>query len=107
MNNGVFKLKKGYDIKLLGKAESTYLDVKQPNLFALKPTDVIGIAPIPKLKVAQGDEVRAGQPLFFDKPTPEILYTAPVSGELVEVRRGAKRSIAEVVILADSEMNYP
>ena len=106
MNNGVFKLKKGYDIKLLGKAESTYLDVKQPNLFALKPTDVIGIAPIPKLKVAQGDEVRAGQPLFFDKPTPEILYTAPVSGELVEVRRGAKRSIAEVVILADSEMNF-
>lgn len=106
MNNGVFKLKKGYDIKLLGKAAQSYLDIKQPNLFALKPTDVIGIAPIPKLKVAQGDEVRAGQPLFFDKPTPEILYTSPVSGELVEVRRGPKRSIAEVVILADSEINF-
>ena len=106
MNNGVFKLKKGYDIKLRGKAEPTYLDIKQPSIFALKPTDIIGIAPIPKLKVAQGDTVRAGQPLFFDKPTPEVLYSSPVSGELVEVRRGAKRSIAEVVILADSEVNY-
>ena len=65
MNNGVIKLKKGYDIKLAGQADDAYLDIKQPSLFALKPTDVIGIAPIPKLKVSEGDEVRAGQPIFF------------------------------------------
>ena len=106
MNNGVTKLRRGFDIKLAGKADDVYLDIKQPNLFALKPTDVIGIAPIPKLKVAQGDEVRAGQPIFFDKPSPEIMYSSPVSGEVVEVRRGAKRSIAEVVLLADSEISY-
>ena len=106
MKNGVKKLKKGFEIKLLGNADNTYLGAKQPNLFALKPTDLIGIAPIPKLKVSVGDDVRAGQPIFFDKPSPSVLYTAPVSGELVEVRRGPKRAIHEVVILADSEMNY-
>ncbi len=106
MKNGVIKLKRGFDIKLKGTADNKLLDVKQPTLFALKPTDLIGIAPIPKLTVSEGDEVRAGEPVYFDKPTPEILYTAPVSGEVVKVRRGPKRAIHEVVILADSTTNY-
>ncbi len=106
MNNSVKNLKKGFDIKLKGKADAKYLDAAQPSLFALKPTDFFGIAPIPKLKVKEGDEVRAGEPLFFDKPSPEIIYSAPVSGEIVEVRRGAKRAISHVVILADSEVKF-
>lgn len=106
MNSSVKNLKRGFDIRLKGKAETKYLDAAQPSLFALKPTDFFGIAPIPKLKVKEGEEVRAGEPLFFDKPSPDIIYSAPVSGEIVEVRRGAKRSIAEVVILADSEIKF-
>ncbi len=106
MNNGVKNLKKGFDIRLKGTAETKHLDVAQPSLFALKPTDIIGIAPIPKLSIKEGDEVRAGEPLFFDKPSPNIIYTAPVSGEIVEVRRGAKRAISEIVILADAETKF-
>ncbi len=106
MNNGVKNLKKGFDIRLKGQAENRILDVAQPSLFALKPTDVIGIAPIPKLRVKEGEEVRAGEPLFFDKPSPNIIYSAPVSGEIVEVRRGAKRAISEIVILPDSDIKY-
>ena len=106
MNNSVKNLKKGYDIRLKGAAEQKYLNVSQPNLFALKPTDFIGIAPIPKLKVKEGEEVKAGEALFFDKPSPEIIYSAPVSGEIVEVRRGAKRAITEIIILADSEVKF-
>lgn len=106
MNNRVKRLKQGFDIKLQGQAELKSFDAAQPSLFALKPTDVNGIAPIPKLKVSEGDEVRAGEPLFFDKTSPEVLYSAPVSGEIVEVRRGAKRAITEVVILADSSIEF-
>ena len=106
MNNGEVRLKRGFDIKLQGRAEDTFLDVPQPNLFAVKPTDVFGIAPIPKVTVEVGEEVRAGGPLFFDKPSPNIIYSAPVSGEVVDVRRGAKRAISEVVILADREIQY-
>ncbi|MFK7845365.1 MAG: Na(+)-translocating NADH-quinone reductase subunit A [Rhodothermales bacterium] len=106
MNNSVKNLKKGFDIRLKGKAETKHLDVAQPSLFALKPTDIIGIAPIPKVTVKEGEEVRAGEPLFFDKPSPDIIYSAPVSGEVVEVRRGPKRAIHEIVILADSEIQF-
>lgn len=102
----VIKLKRGFDIKLLGAAQDRYLDIGQPNLFAVKPTDLHGLAPIPKLHVEDGDEVRAGQPLFYDRARPEVQFASPVSGEVVEVRRGAKRAVTEVVILADSRIDY-
>jgi Na+-transporting NADH:ubiquinone oxidoreductase subunit A len=56
--------------------------------------------------VKEGDEVKAGDPLFFDKRTPEIKYVAPVSGEVAEIRRGSKRAITEVIILADKDIKY-
>ena len=104
--NKTITLKKGFDIKLEGAADKKHLEIQQPSLFALKPTDLFGISPIPKLHGKIGDEVKAGEPLFYDKPRPEVQYAAPVSGEIVEVRRGPKRRIDEVVILADSQMNY-
>ena len=35
-----------------------------------------------------------------------VLYTAPVSGEVVDVKRGAKRKLLEIVILADKDIEY-
>ena len=97
-------LKKGHDIKLVG--EATGLVQGKASRFALKPTDYRGIAPIPKMEVEVGDEVKAGDPIFFDKSNPDIKYVAPVSGELVELRRGAKRAISHLVILADKEQQF-
>jgi Na+-transporting NADH:ubiquinone oxidoreductase subunit A len=34
------------------------------------------------------------------------MYTAPVSGEIVEIKRGEKRKLLEVKILADKKMEY-
>ena len=106
MNNGIIKLKRGFDIKLLGEAQARVLDLEQPALFAMKPPDLHGLSPIPKLEAKEGDEVRAGQPLFFDKTMPDVHFCSPVSGEVIEVRRGPKRAITEIVILSDSKMTY-
>ena len=65
-----------------------------------------GVSPIPKIEVEIGDEVKAGDVLFFDKKNPKVKYTAPVSGEIVEINRGAKRSIEDVVILADTQTSF-
>lgn len=102
----LIKLKKGFDIKLVGKADPKIISKGSVLRFAVRPPDFRGISPIPKLMVAEGDEVKAGEPIFFDKLNPEIKYAAPVSGEIVEVRRGQKRAITDVVILADKEMQY-
>ncbi len=93
-------LSKGHNIKMTGAAQGT-LKSANVNRFAIQPGNFRGIAPIPKLMVAIGDEVKAGDPLFYDKTNPEVKYVSPVSGEVVEINRGAKRSIAEVVVLAD------
>lgn len=99
---GVFHLSRGHNILLNGDAEKKTL-IKPVTRFAVRPTNFRGIAPIPKLVVKEGDEVMAGDELFFDKSNPDIKYCAPVSGEVVEIRRGAKRSIKEVIILADKK----
>jgi Na+-transporting NADH:ubiquinone oxidoreductase subunit A len=98
-------LTKGFDIKLKGKASKEFKSFK-PASFAVKPTDFNGLQPIPKMEVKEGDKVKAGDVLFFDRKIDNIFFTAPVSGEVAEIRRGAKRAITEVVILADKDQQF-
>ena len=102
----VHRFKKGFDINLAGAAKPTVDNTTIANRFAIRPPNFRGIAPIPRMEVAVGDEVKAGDILFADKKGPTIKFVAPVSGEVVEIRRGAKRSISDVIILADKEISY-
>ena len=98
----VYTLTKGYDIPMAGEPQDI---IREPNVtrYAVNPPDYFGLRPIPKLLVEEGDTVKAGDPIFFDKNMTRIKFVAPVSGEIIEIKRGLKRSIAEVVILADKE----
>lgn len=100
----VLKVKKGADIKLVGAAEKILADAPVPSYVAVKPTDFEGITP--KLAVKEGDEVKAGSTLFFSKNDDRIKFVSPVSGEVAEIKRGAKRVIQEIVIVADKEIKY-
>lgn len=99
------KLKKGFDINLTGKAERKEKQITQPDTFAIKPTDFVGVSR-PKLLVKEGDNVKAGSPVFFERNVEDILFTSPVSGEVVEIKRGEKRKVLEVKILADKEIEF-
>ena len=101
----VIKLKKGFDINLAGKAEKKFADSAQPETFAYKPDSFHGILR-PKVMVEVGDNVKAGTPILFDKKNPKVKHVAPVSGEVVEIRRGEKRKLLEIVILADKEIEF-
>ena len=99
------KLKKGFDINLVGKAEKKVAEIEQSETFALRPTDFVGISR-PKLLVNEGDTVKAGTPLMFDKYAENVFFCAPVSGEVVEINRGEKRKLLEIKILADKEIVF-
>ncbi|GET26640.1 Na(+)-translocating NADH-quinone reductase subunit A [Prolixibacter sp. NT017] len=99
--SNVIKLKRGLDIQLKGRAEKILEQMDRPDTFAIKPTDFHGLTP--KLAAKEGDKVKAGSPLFFDKYQPEVKYVSPVSGEVVAVNRGERRKILEVVVKADGE----
>ncbi|NOX86499.1 MAG: Na(+)-translocating NADH-quinone reductase subunit A [Chlorobi bacterium] len=96
----VYKIKKGLDIKLIGEAEKIIVDLKAKR-FAVKPPDFIGC--FPKLLVQEGDAVKAGTPLFFDKYRDNIRFTSPVSGIVTGIERGAKRKLLRVVIESDGK----
>ncbi|MFT5642162.1 MAG: Na+-transporting NADH:ubiquinone oxidoreductase subunit A [Cyclobacteriaceae bacterium] len=99
------KLNRGFDLNLAGKPEKKILEVSQPETFAVKPTDFQGITR-PKLLVKEGDNVKAGTPILFDKYAEHIRYCSPISGEIVEIKRGEKRKLLEIKILADKEIEY-
>ena len=98
------RLKKGLNINLLGEADKVYASVKPTERYVVKPTDFHGLTP--KLAVKVGDKVKAGTTLFFDKYNDKVNFSAPVSGEVIDIVRGAKRKILEVVLKADAVIEY-
>lgn len=93
------KLRKGGDIKLQGLADKVIVDAPQSEIYAIKPTDFHGV--VPKLILREGAKVKAGTPIFFDKENQDVKFTSPVSGEIVEIVRGARRVILEIKIKSD------
>jgi Na+-transporting NADH:ubiquinone oxidoreductase subunit A len=101
-DEAVYSLKKGHNIPL-GGAAAKQIGTAPVTRFAVQPPNFLGLKPIPKVTVEVGDVVKAGDTIFYDKNLERIKFAAPVSGEVIEVRRGAKRSISDVVILADKD----
>ena len=96
----MIKIKKGIDIHLVGEAKK---EVKNydPQLFAIKPHDFIGV--VPKMHVAEGDDVKVGTVLFHDKNNESVFFTSPASGKVKAIVRGEKRVILQVVIESDGK----
>lgn len=96
----MIKIKKGIDIHLVGEAKKEVKDY-MPQLFAIKPHDFIGV--VPKMHVAEGDDVKVGTVLFHDKNNEGVFFTSPASGKVKAIVRGEKRVILQVVIESDGK----
>ena len=94
------KIRKGLNIQLEGEA-TKQMEAFEPKFCALKPSDFIGI--VPKLHVAEGDDVKIGSVLFHDKNNEKIVFTSPISGKVKAIVRGEKRAILAVVVENDGK----
>jgi Na+-transporting NADH:ubiquinone oxidoreductase subunit A len=90
------KIKKGLDLPIAGIPQQTVEDGPAVSQVAVVGPDYAGMKPT--MLVSEGDQVKLGQPLFEDKKTPGVLFTALGSGQVVAVNRGAKRVLQSVVI---------
>ncbi len=97
------RIKKGLNINLVGAAEPATSKAVSSNVYVLTLDDFHGVTP--KMLLKEGQEVKAGEPLFYNKNFEDMLFVSPVSGELVEIERGARRRILRLKILADKEQN--
>ena len=96
----IVRLKKGFDIQLLGAIGSNDIVVaSSPQSVAIVPDDFHGITP--RMEKKEGEHVAAGEPLYHDKNYEAIKVVSPVSGTVKEVRRGERRHIDAIIISPD------
>ena len=94
-------IKKGLDLPLAGSPEQHIEIARATSRVALLGDDYIGMKPT--MLVAEGERVSLGQPVFEDKKNPGILFTAPASGTVVGITRGAKRKFESIEIAVEGD----
>ncbi|MCA9239466.1 MAG: Na(+)-translocating NADH-quinone reductase subunit A [Planctomycetales bacterium] len=99
-----FEISQGLDLPLAGEPKQEIEHSPGVRHFALVGDDYIGMKPT--MEVAEGDYVKRGQLLFSDKKNPGVLFTAPVSGRVTSINRGAKRKFNSVVIEQQGEDDF-
>ena len=95
------KIKKGLDIKLKGKAAETKSDALQSQFFSMRPDDFHGMTP--KVAVKEGDAVKVGSVLFYDKANPDLKVVSPCSGTVEAVNRGERRKVLDIRLKSDGK----
>ena len=89
-------IRRGLDLPINGKPEQVISESPAVNSVAIVGPDYNGMKPT--MAVKEGDPVKLGQLLFTDKKTEGVRYTAPASGVVSAINRGARRVLESVVI---------
>ena len=95
---------KGLDIRLQGLAEKQLKILPNSRIICVSPLDFHGLNP--KLLVKEGDSVKIGDPLFFDKTNEALHFVTPASGTVKSIIRGEKRKILQVLIETNENQEY-
>ncbi len=96
-----FRCRRGLDVPIGGVPEPAVFDASPVTSVALLGHDYPGLRPAMRVEV--GERVALGQALFADRDRPEILFTAPGSGVVTAINRGARRSLDSVVVALDGD----
>jgi Na+-transporting NADH:ubiquinone oxidoreductase subunit A len=94
-------IKKGLDLPISGAPRQEISDGQPVSTVALVGYDYNGMKPT--MLVKEGDRLKLGQPVFTDKKNEGVVYTAPGSGLVKAINRGAKRVFQSIVIELDGD----
>lgn len=97
----MIKTRRGLDLPINGGPEQALGNGPEISEVALIGYDYPGLKPT--MEVREGDRVKAGQLVFTDKKTEGVKYTAPASGTVKAINRGAKRVFETLVIEIDGD----
>ncbi|MEM8734522.1 MAG: NADH:ubiquinone reductase (Na(+)-transporting) subunit A, partial [Planctomycetota bacterium] len=84
-----------------GDGSAAAPELKEVGQVALVAEDYIGMRPT--LLVSEGDHIELGQPVFSDKKTEGVVFTAPAAGKVVSINRGEKRVFQSLIIDKEGE----
>ena len=92
----MIKIKRGLELPITGAPAQRMEESRPLASVALIGFDYHGLKP--SMLVQEGDRVRLGQPLFSDKKTDGVVFTAPAAGRVSGINRGERRMLQSVVI---------
>ena len=84
-----FRIKRGLDLPIAGAPDQRIEDGPAIASCVLIGDDYLGLKP--RMRVAVGDYVQLGQPLFEDRQFEGVVYTAPAGGSVQAINRGPRR----------------
>jgi Na+-transporting NADH:ubiquinone oxidoreductase subunit A len=91
-----FVIKKGFDLKLLGKPDDLIETLPSGTMYKIKGNEFKGVKS--RVKVKEGDVVKIGTVLFENKAQEKFKAVSPVAGIVKLVRLGERRILEEIVI---------
>ena len=92
-------IKKGHDIHMSGEPAKNIESAGHPTFVAYQPEEFRYIKP--KLLVKEGDSVKIGSPLFFDKCMPDVKWASIGGGKISAIHYGYRRVIEKIIIELD------
>ena len=90
------KIKKGHDLKISGVPDKNFAYPSEHSTVAILPNDFRGVKP--KLLVKEGDKLKIGSPLFYNKINPDIKWASPGCGKVKNIVYGPRRVIEKIEI---------
>lgn len=97
----VIQIKRGLDLPISGLPRQKIIGGAPVSKVALISDDYVGMKPT--MLVKEGDRVKLGEPVFTDKKTEGVTYTAPGAGRVIAINRGAKRKFESLEIELDGD----
>jgi len=97
----LIKIRRGLDLPIAGAPEQKIHDAPPIRSVALLGPDYVGLRP--SMAVKEGDRVRLGEPLWADKNTAGVSFTAPAAGVVRAINRGSQRVFQSLVIDIDGD----
>ena len=99
----MIKVKRGLDIPITGRPEQRIMPGATVQRVALLGQDYGTYKRLPTLLVSEGDRVRLGQPLVRGKQLTGVTTTAPGSGVIEHIERGARRFLQAITIRLEGD----
>lgn len=90
------RIKKGFDIKLVGAPTAEIVDATATDSVTIYPQEFTGFKP--RLDVKEGDAVKRGSILFHNKQNERQKLRSPAGGIVKSILLGARRSLQAIVI---------
>ena len=93
------EITKGHDIRISGIPNSESYTHIMPKKISISPKSFRNVKP--KLLVAEGEVVKIGSPLFYDKTKTKVRFASPAAGEIANIKFGPRRVIENIEIEID------